>query len=100
MTLKIRRAFPNDGAPGSASAEVVAHKERSSRLHGESPIAEIETKEPELPELVGEILANVSDDAVRADDHFLSLLGILALVGLVRGSVVRPRLSRFRRRFA
>ena len=46
-------------------------------LRREQAIAKVEPEQPELPELVREILADVCHDAVRADDHFLARLVIV-----------------------
>ena len=54
----------------------VAGRRRPERpavgLRREAAIAEIAAEQAELPELVGDVLADVGDDAVRADDDFLA----------------------------
>jgi len=50
-----------------------------------SPVLEVAAEQPQLPELVREILADVGDDAVRSDDYLFARLfrfvGRLILLG-------------------
>ena len=51
----------------------------------ELAIAEIATQQAKLPHVVGDVLADIADSTVGADDHFLIFFGNLA------GFPLRPR---------
>ena len=80
--LQIRLPHVDDvvDVRGAAEQRVVAfaagrarRPERSVRPRREHAIVEILPEQPELPELVGDVLADVGDDAVRSDDDLLAL---------------------------
>src|SRR5215510_5171880 len=45
----------------------------SIELPAEASIEEVATQETEFPELIGDVLADVRDGTVRADDHLLAI---------------------------
>ena len=51
-------------------------------LRGEAAIEKVAAKKAELPELVGDVFADVGDDAVRSDDDFFALLTVVDFFGL------------------
>ena len=71
----MRVARPNGGALRLVLARGRRPQRARIRLRREEAVAEVETKQPELPELIREILADVGDDAVRTDDHLLRCSG-------------------------
>src|SRR5262249_37790048 len=52
-------------------------------LRGKQSILKVAAEQTEFPELIGDVLADIGDDAVRSDDHLLAGLAVLALWGTV-----------------
>src|SRR3989454_10727917 len=48
-----------------------------ARLLSEEAVPEIASEQAEFPELVGDVFADVGDDAVRSDDDFFARVGRL-----------------------
>src|SRR5262249_13827460 len=100
--LKIRLTGIDDVADGRRAAERRGACLRNRRIRCRGPerllaivalehvILEVLAEEAKLPELIGHVLADVGDGAIRAHDHLLprlyASLGIRRLAGRVVGS--------------
>src|SRR5690349_1886023 len=60
-------------------------------LHFELPVMEVAPEQAEFPELVGDVLSDIRDDAVRPDDHLLARF--LVLVVFARAISIRTVLD-------
>src|SRR4051812_23587213 len=87
-----RIALTGRGRPQLASVRGVGFGSvRSRRTRRVEPaIAKVEAEETELPELVRQILADVGDDPVRADDHLLARLVVVGAGNVAGRSKLGP----------
>ena len=85
---------PSKGGRGFAATLHRAHPNLvTARIGVEGVVKEVLPQQPELPKLVGHILADISDGAVRADDH-LGVFGPGIACGLsFRRGIRRLRVS-------
>src|SRR4029453_4757632 len=58
---------------------------RAVGTRDERPVVEVAAEQPELPELVRDVLADVGDGSIGADDHFFAIF-VVPLVFLLARS--------------
>src|SRR5262245_54159487 len=94
--LKIRLPNVNDvvDVRRATVRRVVGHAVRAARRPewtlrplGEHAILKVAAEQSEFPELIRDVLADIGDDAVRANDDFLTLFLVVLAVALVTCSL-------------